>query len=80
APQMPVSGVLRFALHKANDRHEAEFPEELVRRVIKLYSPSGGIILDPFVGSGTTTSVAKRLGIDVMPEYVDLARRRTHDA
>ena len=45
-----------------HDRHEAEFPEELARRVIRLYSPKGGVVIDPFVGSGTTTAVAKSMG------------------
>ncbi len=68
-----------------NDRHEAEFPEELARRVIRLFSPSDGLILDPFVGSGTTTAVAKRLGrrwvgIDIDPHNVEIARSRTRVA
>jgi DNA modification methylase len=44
-------------------------------------SPVGGIVLDPFFGSGTTGAVAKRLGrqyigIDLNPEYCELARKR----
>ena len=67
-----------------NDRHEAEFPEELAERVIRLFSPAGGVVLDPFVGTGTTTAVAKRLGrrwlgIDVDPRHTSIARRRTND-
>lgn len=65
-----------------NERHEAEFPEELARRVIKLFSPPGGIVLDPFVGSGTTTAVAKSLrrrwlGVDISEEYTVTAQHRT---
>ncbi len=65
-----------------NDRHEAEFPEELARRVILLFSPHAGTVLDPFVGSGTTTSVARRLGrewigIDRDPKSACIAERRT---
>jgi len=78
-------GVWQIRSVRKNVRHEAEFPEELARRVIKLFSPKGGLVLDPFVGTGTTTSVAKkmgrkRLGIDVVPEYVDMAQIRTNDA
>ena len=65
-----------------NDRHEAEFPEELANRVIRLFSPIGGVVLDPFVGTGTTTKVARQLGrqwlgIDIEAEYAHMARRRT---
>ena len=70
---------------RRNDRHEAEFPEELARRVIRLFSPPGGLVLDPFVGTGTTTAVAKSLGrrwvgVDIDPEYVLMARERTDDS
>ena len=78
-------GVWSIRSVSRNDRHEAEFPEELARRVIKLFSPFDGVVLDPFVGSGTTTVVAKRLGrqwigIDLEPANIELARRRTSDA
>ena len=42
--------------------HPAPFPEELPRRLIKLYSYPGDLVLDPFAGSGTTLVAAKRLG------------------
>lgn len=43
--------------------------------------PAGGVVLDPFMGSGTTAIVAQRLGrqftgCDLNPQYVDLARKR----
>ena len=68
-----------------NNRHEAEFPEELAGRVIRLFSPLGGVVLDPFVGTGTTTAVAKKLGrqwlgIDIAPRYTRMAKRRTDGA
>ena len=43
-------------------RHPAAFPEELPRRLIKLFSFPGDTVLDPFLGSGTTCAVAKKLG------------------
>ncbi len=78
-------GVWRIRSVRQNGRHEAEFPEELASRVIRLYSPEWGVVVDPFVGSGTTTTVAKLLnrhwlGIDASAEYAQLARRRTDDA
>lgn len=78
-------GVWRIASVRRNDRHEAEFPEELAERVVRLFSPTGGLVLDPFTGTGTTTCVAKRLGrrwcgIEFNPKYAEIARRRTSDA
>lgn len=62
-------------------KHPAMFPEELARRVIKLFSYKDDIILDPFNGVGTTTAVAKSLerkyiGIDISEEYCHAARNR----
>ena len=75
-------GVWNIRSVQRNGRHECEFPEMLAERVIRLLSDPGDVVLDPFVGSGTTTAVAKRLnrnyiGIDRLNEYVQLARSRT---
>jgi len=64
--------------------HPAMFPEELVERVLKLFSYKGDIILDPFNGVGTTTVVAKKLnrkyiGIDISDEYCKVAQKRIED-
>jgi DNA modification methylase len=61
--------------------HPAMFPEELVRRSLKLFSFEGDTVLDPFNGVGTTTKVAKELGrnfvgIDHSPEYCEKAESR----
>ena len=77
-------GVWSIHSVRRNDRHEAEFPEELARRVITLFTPKDAVVLDPFVGSGTTTVVANRLGrawigIDAVGEYARIARNRTND-
>ncbi|MDE3269167.1 MAG: site-specific DNA-methyltransferase [Pseudomonadota bacterium] len=65
---------------KAYD-HPAMFPEELAKRVLKLFSFSGSYVLDPFVGTGTTAVVAKKLqrkylGIDISDSYCDVANKR----
>lgn len=64
--------------------HPAVFPEELARRVIQLFSFKGDIVLDPFVGVGTTCVVAKELGrgflgIDNSEKYCETARSRLEE-
>ncbi len=61
--------------------HPAMFPEELVKRALKLFSYQGDVILDPFNGVGTTCVVAKRtnrryIGIDISKKYCDIAKKR----
>ena len=61
--------------------HPAPFPVELPHRLIKLYSYEGDVVLDPFVGSGTTCLAAiqnnrKYIGYDIKKEYVELAEKR----
>jgi site-specific DNA-methyltransferase (adenine-specific) len=60
--------------------HPAPFPEELPRRLIKLYSYPGDLVLDPFSGSGTTLVAAKRLGraslgVEINPAFCQLTVR-----
>lgn len=62
--------------------HPAAFPEEIPYRLIQLYSNVGDIVLDPFVGSGQTTKMARFLhrkyfGIDKSAKYVKIAQKRT---
>ena len=61
--------------------HFATFPESLIEPMIKAGCPQGGVILDPFMGSGTTAVVAKRLsrnfvGIELNPKYIEIAEKR----
>jgi DNA modification methylase len=61
--------------------HFAVFPEDLVEPMIKAGCPEGGIVLDPFIGSGTTMKVAIRLrrhciGIDLGYEEIQKGRAR----
>jgi site-specific DNA-methyltransferase (adenine-specific) len=61
--------------------HPTQKPEGAIERIIRASSNEGDTVLDPFLGSGTTTRVAHVLnrhyiGIEINPEYVDLAKRR----
>lgn len=65
---------------RANNDHEAKFPLELPRRVIKLLTEPDEIVLDCFMGSGTTAIAAIQerrnyIGIELQPDYVALAQR-----
>lgn len=73
--------VWRFPSVRRNDMHEAQFPLELPRRLIRLLSEPGDIILDCFLGSGTTAIAAlsegrQFIGIEIQKPYVELARLR----
>ena len=64
--------------------HPAPFPEELPARLIQLYTYEDDLVLDPFMGSGTTLVAAaasnrRGVGYDVDPAYVELARARLAD-
>lgn len=67
------------------EAHLATFPEKLIEPCIKAGCPEGGMVLDPFGGSGTTAMVARRLGcrailIDLKPEYCGMAIKRSQQA
>lgn len=67
--------------HCVRGAHFATFPRRLVEPCVKAGSPADGVVLDPFMGSGTTGIVALSLGrrfvgVELNPEYVELARTR----
>ena len=64
--------------------HFAPFPEDLCKIPILSTCPHNGIVLDPFVGTGTTAAVAyslgrKSIGIDISKEYIDIANQRFYE-
>lgn len=63
------------------DKHLAMFPDELPKRLIKMFSFPGETILDPFMGSGTTASVAKKLnrnsvGYEINPDFIPIIKEK----
>lgn len=69
---------------RANDVHQAMFPVELASRVIRLFSDPNDIVLDPFLGSGTTAIAAlinnrRYIGIEKMEQYAELAKKNIKD-
>lgn len=74
-------GVWNIHSVRANDGHEAQFPVELPRRIIRLFSAPGDLVLDCFLGSGTTAVAAiqenrRYLGIELYPQYAERASQR----
>lgn len=73
--------VWEIPLSKFPEAHFAVFPEKLVELCLQAGSPRDGVVLDPFLGSGTTAVVAFRLGrhyigIDCSPKYCNMAKTR----
>lgn len=75
------TNVIHMATECGNQNHAAAFPVDLPSWFIKLFSPEGGVVLDPFSGSGTTAVAAKQLGrhylgIDIKQEFIDISIER----
>ncbi len=69
--------VWNISRSRKSDGHPAVFPDELARRIIKMYSFVGDTVLDPFLGSGTTIKVARELGRDGVGYERDLRYKAT---
>lgn len=68
-------------ISKERTEHPTQFPEKMVERIVKACSNHSGLVLDPFMGSGTTAVVAKRLsrnfiGFDISERYCNMANER----
>jgi len=70
-----------YSNQKRANHHPTVKPISLMRYMVRLVAPRGAVVLDPFMGSGSTGCAAmvegmQFIGIDITPEYVDIARRR----
>jgi len=71
--------VLYLSTECNNKNHSAAFPDALAEWFIKLFTKENDTVLDPFMGSGTTNFIAKRMyrnsiGIEILPEYYNMVR------
>ena len=77
--------VVPFWSMPENTDHPTQKPEKLIAKLILASCPKGGLVIDPFLGSGTTAVVAKKLGrhycgIELNPEYACWALKRLDKA
>ncbi|MBI4266752.1 MAG: site-specific DNA-methyltransferase [Chloroflexi bacterium] len=77
--------IYRIRHPKRRDEHPCQLPIHLLERLILMVTDEGDIVLDPFVGTGTTAIAAKRLGrqyvgIDIDDKYVDISRQKVQEA
>lgn len=72
--------MLHMATESSNRNHSATFPLDLPEWFIRLFTQEGDLVLDPFMGVGTTALAARDLGrhylgIELLPEYVGWAEQ-----
>ena len=84
-PMAYPTNVLHLATECSNRGHSAAFPVEIPKWFIKLFTQSNDVVLDPFVGSGTTAVACEELnrryiGIELKAEYCQIARDRLQGA
>lgn len=73
------------ANHVEKTDHPCQFPVELIERLVLSLTPERGVVLDPFLGVGTTAIAAlmhgrQALGAEIEPYYVEIAKERLRDA
>ena len=76
--------IYRIRHHKRRDEHPCQLPIHLLERLLLMTTDDGDMVLDPFVGTGTTAIAAKRLGrnyigIDIDDKYVAISREKLED-
>ena len=76
---------IAFKAQAENEGHETQKPTELLKEIVRDFTNKGDLILDPFMGSGTTGVACAKLGrrfigIEIEPKYFDIACRRIEQA
>jgi DNA modification methylase len=71
----------QFNFKKDKKFHSTQKPFELMKRLVKMFSNEGDVVLDSFVGSGTTMIACRNLkrsciGIEINPEYIEICKKR----
>ena len=79
------TNVMHMATECGNKNHSAAFPEALPEWFINLFTQEGDCVLDPFMGSGTSITVAERMGrnaigVEILREYYDMVAATTKSA
>jgi len=79
--QAECNNVYHYASNFKRTRHPTEKPLEFIRRLVLVSSNPGGLVLDPFMGSGTTAVAAQEtgrrfIGFDTSAEYIRMAAQR----
>ena len=74
-------GYMKSTTDKIAYKHPAIFPEQLAYDHIISWSNKGDVVLDPFMGSGTTARIAERdfIGFEISKEYCDIAEERLNN-
>ncbi|QHF25737.1 site-specific DNA-methyltransferase [Rathayibacter sp. VKM Ac-2804] len=85
AAEPRANDVIQVGAHKGSDGHSATFPKELVRPRIETSSPPGGLVVDPFCGTGRALEAAidagrRAYGIELSEHYARTARRNVRQA
>jgi hypothetical protein len=79
--QKPIDNAFNRGETQRKNIHPTVKPIDLMRYLVRLVTPKGGVCLDPFLGSGTTAVAAKAekfdyIGIELSPEYAEIAKAR----
>lgn len=80
-PRDMLTSIWKFHVESNWQLHPAQFPPELPKRSILLYSYPGDVVLDAYVGSGTTMKMCRELGrnsigIELNPDYIEIAKEK----
>lgn len=81
-PEIAISDVIfSDRVNSTAMLHSCQKPEDLIERLLRQYSKEGDLVIDPFLGSGTTAVVCKKqlrnyIGIEIEPRYIEIARER----